>query len=713
VADRSQRRGSLTGAALRAFARAAAAGAALATLGCAAREAKAPAATPLRAVDSARLRAADADPASWLMVGGNPQEQRFSRLTQIGERNVAELGLAWSYDLETARGVEATPVFADGALYVSSAWSVVHAVDAASGRRLWAYDPKVPRGHARVICCGVVNRGVALFDDKLYFGTLDGRLVALRRATGELVFEVQTTDRDKPYSITGAPRVIDGRVVIGNAGADMGARGYVSAYDSATGAQLWRTYTVPGNPADGFESEALRRAAKTWSGEWWKYGGGGTVWDGMAYDPALGLLYVGTGNGSPYTRWVRSPGGGDNLYLSSILALRPETGEIVWHYQETPAETWDYTATQPILLADLPWQGRMRKLLLHAPKNGFFFVLDRETGEFLSAKAYAPVTWAKGYDASGRPIENEVEYRTGSVFTRPGPQGAHNWQPMSFHPGTGLVYFPVMDVGFAYQAERDWKPRKLAWNTGLDAGNVLDGIDDGRGIHGYLLAWDPVNQREAWRVPHRIPWNGGTLATAGNLVFQGTAEGRFAAYRASDGEELWDAQAGTGISAAPMSFELGGVQHVAVAAGWGASFAKSGGELARMAGVRGAGRLLVYKLGGKAEPPPAPPPLPPIPAPSVRIELTPAEHRRGMSLYQTNCSTCHGALAVNGGTDVPDLRASSPEVHANFEAIVLDGAKREQGMPGFGDLFTREDLRLIQGFVLERARAAQAPAAGH
>jgi PQQ-dependent dehydrogenase (methanol/ethanol family) len=696
------------------IARVLSAGAALFALGCASRDARSPAADAapdLRPVDAARLRAADSDPASWLMVGGNQHEQRFSQLAQIDEHNVTQLGLAWSYDLETARGIEATPVFADGVLYQSSAWSVVHAVDAATGRRVWSYDPAVPRSHARVICCGVVNRGVALFGDKLYFGTLDGRLVALSRASGERVWEVQTTDPKQPYSITGAPRVIEGRVVIGNAGADLGARGYVSAYDSETGAQLWRTYTVPGNPADGFESEAMRRAARTWTGEWWNYGGGGTVWDGMAYDPALGLLYVGTGNGSPYPRWVRSPGGGDNLYLSSILALRPETGEIVWHYQETPAETWDYTATQPILLADLPWQGRTRKLLLHAPKNGFFFVLDRETGEFLSAKPYAPVNWAKGYDAKGRPIENDIDYRGRNVFTRPGPMGAHSWHPMSFHPGTGYVYLPVIDLGFAYLTDPAFKPRKMTWNTGIDAGNIFEARDDGRGFSAYLLAWDPAKEREAWRVPLPIPWNGGTLATAGNLVFQGTAQGRFVAYRATDGEKLWEAPAGTGVAAAPMSFELGGEQYVAVAAGWGDSFALSAGPLARMAGVQGGGRLLVYKLGGRAPAPPASAPMVEIPPPPpLRIDLTPAEYRRSVTLYQANCSVCHGAAAVAGGTDVPDLRASSAEIHAHFEEIVLGGAKREQGMPAFADLLTREELRLIQAFVLERARAAQSPA---
>ncbi len=711
VEDRSQRRGVLSGAARR---RAALCGGALLAqlaAGCLVPEPKLEAEQPalaVRPVDAARLRAAAQEPESWLTHGGTHFEQRYSRLSGIDEHNVPDLGLAWSYDLESQRGVEGTPLVADGVLYATASWSVVHALDAATGRKLWSYDPEVPRSHARSICCGVVNRGAALYGDKLYFGSLDGRLIALDRASGRRVWQVQTTDPAQPYSITGAPRAIEGRIVIGNAGADFGVRGYVSAYDAETGALLWRTHTVPGNPAEGFESDAMRLAAATWSGEWWRSGGGGTVWDAIAYDPELRLLYVGTGNGSPYVRWQRSPGGGDNLYLASILALRPETGELVWHYQTTPAETWDYTATQHILLADLEVDGRVRKLLLQAPKNGFFFVLDRETGEFLSARAFAPVSWASGYDATGRPIETDIDYRERPVFTRPSPYGAHNWQPMSFHPGTGLVYLPVADMGFAYKADPGWRFRPSAWNTGLDAGAMVSAPDDGRGVHAFLLAWDPVRQREAWRVPQRIPFNGGTLATAGNLVFEGSADGRIAAYRATDGAKLWEAPAGTGVMAAPISYELGGEQYVAVAAGWGGSFGKSGGELARMAGVRSVGRVLAFKLGGRALLPPPPPLPPPVPAPTTALELRPDERERGIALYHQHCSACHGAMVVGGGTSVPDLRYSGAELHAHFSEIVLGGAKRELGMPGYSDLLSREDLRAIQGYILERAAESAA-----
>ena len=662
------------------------------------------AAGELRPVDEARVVAAAGETQSWLTHGGTYAEQRFSPLSRIDESNVAELGLAWSFDMETQRGVEATPLVADGVMYVTGPWSLLHALDAASGEHLWTYDPGVPREYARSICCGVVNRGAALWGDKVFLGTLDGRLVAVDRASGEAVWETLTIEPDFPYSITGAPRAVEGLIVIGNAGADYGARGYVSAYSAETGELAWRTYTVPGNPADGFESEALERAAETWNGEWWKYGGGGTVWDAMAYDPELGLLYVGTGNGSPYPRWLRSPGGGDNLYLASILALRPQTGELVWHYQTTPAETWDYTATQHLMLVDLEIDGRPRKLILQAPKNGFFFVIDRETGEFLSAEPFVEVNWASGYDDRGRPIEGDIDYSQEPKFTKPSPYGAHSWPPMSFHPGTGLVYLPVRDMGFLFQIEANWSFRKGGWNTGLDPSAIAssaEGLDTS--IEAYLLAWDPVAQREAWRVPHVTAFNGGTLSTAGNLVFQGSADGRFAAYRATDGERLWEMPAGTGVTAGPVSYEIGGEQYVAVAAGWGASFALGGGEAARMAGVRGGGRVLAFKRGGSAPVPPSQPPPGPVPEPAFELAATPEELERGLKLYHVECSTCHGALVVGGGSGVPDLRYSGAEIHADFSDVVLGGVRAHVGMPSFADLLSLDDARLVQAYILQRA----------
>jgi len=668
----------------------------------------APAPAAARPVDAARLRDAEADAANWLMTGRTWSEQRYSPLRQVDEASVGGLGLAWSYDLATPLGVEATPIVADGEMYVSGPWSAVTALDAKTGARRWSWDPGLSARHrARAICCGAVNRGVALYEGRVYVGTLDGRLVALDAKTGAVVWDVLTVDPDEPYTITGAPRVVGGRVVIGNGGAEFGVRGYVSAYDARDGRMLWRTFSVPGNPALGFESPALEAAAKTWTGEWWKLGGGGTVWDSMAYDPELDLLYVGTGNGSPHARWLRSPEGGDNLYLASILALRPETGELVWYFQTTPGDSWDYTATQSIVLADLEIGGRARRVLMQAPKNGFFYVLDRESGEFLSARPYVPVTWASGVDAKGRPIETpEADYRGAGRMISPGVFGGHNWHPMSFHPGTGLVYLPTQRMPAFYKLDPSFAPERGAMNTGLDYSTFVHGSADpgaAVAITGALVAWDPVAQREVWRVEQPTAWNGGTLATAGNLVFQGTATGRFVAYRASDGERLWEAPAGTGVMAGPVSYEVEGVQYVAVAAGWGSGFANSAGPAATAAGVRGAGRVLAYALGGKASPPPTPPPLGPVPEPPVRSEAGAAEVERGGLLYARLCLGCHGPFAIGGGS-LPDLRYSSAETHARFVDIVVGGARADLGMPGFGDLLSAEDARRIEAYVLEVGR---------
>ncbi|MAG33943.1 MAG: PQQ-dependent dehydrogenase, methanol/ethanol family [Deltaproteobacteria bacterium] len=661
-------------------------------------------ATHSTTIDAARLAAPE--PGSWLTHGRTYAEQRYSPLTQIKASNVSELGLAWSFDLQSERGVESTPLVADGTLYVTAPWSILHALDAKSGELLWTYDPGVPRSYARNICCGVVNRGAALHGDHVFVGTLDGRLVAVDRESGREVWSTMTGEPEWPYSITGAPRVVEGLVVIGNAGADLGARGYVSAYDAETGELVWRTYTVPGDPAKGFESPAMERAAETWTGQWWKAGGGGTVWDALAYDPELHLLYVGTGNGTPHARWLRSPDGGDNLYLSSILALRPETGELVWHYQETPAESWDYTATQHILLADIEIAGRLRKVLLHAPKNGFFFVIDRETGEFISAEPFTEVNWASHYDETGRPVENDTDYREDIRFVRPSPYGAHSWPPMSFHPKTGLVYLPVRNMGSLYLMNKNWEYRPGEWNTGLNMEifEKFGSSEAEENWEAFLLAWDPIARREVWRVPHITASNGGTLATGNDLLFEGSADGRFVAYRASTGEKLWESPVGTGVMAGPISYEVDGEQYVAVAAGWGASFALSGGEAALLADVRGGGRVLAWKLGGKAEVPPGRPPLGPVPTPTYEVSSTAAERREGMLVYHAKCSPCHGPGAIGGGSGVPDLRYTTPETHAIFSDIVLAGLREAGGMPRFDDLLDAADVRRLQAWILEQAR---------
>ncbi|HEY9032765.1 MAG TPA: PQQ-dependent dehydrogenase, methanol/ethanol family, partial [Pseudomonadales bacterium] len=502
----------------------------------------------------------------WLVYGYSNREQRFSPLDLINDSNVGQLGLAWYFDTDYNRGLEATPIVADGVMYVTGNWSVVYALDAASGELLWRYDPQVPKFWGKMACCDVVNRGVAVWKGKVFAGTLDGRLIALDAASGELVWQAVTVDHhlDKryPYTITGAPRVFKDKVVIGNGGAEYGVRGYVTAYDTETGEQAWRFYTVPGNPADGFENEALARAAKTWTGEWWKHGGGGTVWDSMVYDHELDQLLIGVGNGAPWNHRIRSPQGGDNLYLSSIVALDPDSGEYRWHYQQVPAENWDYTATQHIMLADMVIDGQPRKVIWQAPKNGFFFVIDRENGKLLSAEPFVEINWASHYDLqTGRPVENPVaRYQDGdgTDLIKPSSIGAHNWQPMAYSPDTGLVYIPAMESSFQYKHVDDYRHRDGHWNTG-----VYDPMPQGmphaltqavlrQVTRGFLLAWDPVSQSEKWRVPHSQVWNGGVLATAGNLVFQGSGDGEFRAHDARSGRILWQFIAQTGVVGAPV-----------------------------------------------------------------------------------------------------------------------------------------------------------------
>ena len=669
------------------------------------------------AVDDAALLAADGDPANWLSHGRTYDEQRFSPLAEIHDGNVGELGLAWFFDLGTKRGIEATPIVVDGILYTTGTWSTVFAIDAATGEQLWKYDPAVPREKGRHACCDVVNRGVAVHRGKVIFGTLDGRLIALDAKTGTPLWETLTVDPSRPYTITAAPRIVKGKVIIGNGGAEFGVRGYVSAYDVETGDQVWRFYTVPGDPSLPFENPALEAAAATWKGgEWWKIGGGGTVWDSTAYDPELDLLYVGTGNGSPWNRQVRSPGGGDNLYVSSILALRPDTGELVWYYQTTPGESWDYTSTQHMILAELEIDGRTRKVLMQAPKNGFFYVLDRETGELISAEAFVEVTWAERIDLeTGRPIETEpARFTDGEVITaKPSPYGAHNWHPMSFNPETGLVYVPAQDVPYFYKNDPDFEYHPGAWNVGIDW-TVADRFPR-EVVSGHLLAWDPVAQKEVWRAQYTGPWNGGTLTTAGNLVFQGTAHGTFAAYRATDGAPLFETSAGTGIVAAPVTYQVDGEQYVTVNAGWGGAFALAAGDAAAAAGTtENRGRVLTFKLGGSAT-------LPESEVVEQALREIPAELdaekvEQGAHLYARWCSVCHGSGAESGGV-LPDLRKSRPEVYEELERVVLRGVYASRGMPSFDAYLEEADVDALRHYLLKRradllAPAAAAPEAG-
>jgi alcohol dehydrogenase (cytochrome c)/quinohemoprotein ethanol dehydrogenase len=665
-------------------------------------------------VDGARLINADGEPGSWMSHGRTYSEQRFSPLTNINKENVGQLSLAWYADLDTNRGQEATPLMVDGVVYTTTAWSKVKAYDAKTGKQLWAFDPEVPGQTGVNACCDVVNRGVAVWKGKVFVGTIDGRLIALDSATGNKLWEVVTVDQTKPYTITGAPRVVKGKVLIGNGGAEFGVRGYVSAYDVDTGKMAWRFYTVPGNPADGFEQPILEQAAKTWYGQWWKLGGGGTVWDSMSYDPDLDLLYIGVGNGSPWNRALRSDGKGDNLFLSSIVALRPDTGEYVWHYQSTNGESWDHTATQQIIIADLMIDGQKRHVVMQAPKNGFFYVIDAATGKLISAQNFTEISWAKGVDPkTGRPIENPASRyeTTGKPFlSAQNPNGAHTWHSMAFSPQTSLVYFPIHGTPFIYERPKSFKPVNMATNTGADHSAManMDAKDVLAKTYGRLIAWDPVNQKEVWRVERAGQVNGGALATAGGLVFQGTGSGEFTAMEDTTGKQLWSSPTQTGVIAAPMTYEIDGEQYVALMVGTGGSWALIGGD-ANMKGfaMPNVSRLLVYKLGGTAQ-------LPPLPA-AQRLPINPpaatassAVVALGATRYGTFCASCHGAGVVGIGI-LPDLRRTPYlQSEETFSSVVIGGDRRTHGMASFTSVMTPEEVAAIRAFVVLRANQDKA-----
>jgi quinohemoprotein ethanol dehydrogenase len=652
----------------------------------------------------------------WLSYGRTYREQRFSPLDNINRDNIGELDLAWSFKFDTARGMEATPIVHNGVIYVSTGWSHVHALNARTGEELWHYDAKVPKAQLAKTCCGPVNRGVAIWQDnantplQVFFGALDGRLIALDAKTGEENWSIQSTPTDGNYSVTGAPRIVKGMVIIGNGGAELGVRGYVSAYDVNTGEMKWRFYTVPGDRNKPQESPALEAALETWSGdEWYKLGGGGgTAWDSLVFDPELDLLYIGTGNGSPWNRDLRSPGGGDNLYLSSIVALRPDTGEYVWHYQVTPADNWDYTATQQLVLAELEIEGEPRSVIMQAPKNGFFYVLDRKTGELLSAEKFAKATWATHVDMrTGRPMESKfADYqKNGGSYIWPSPYGAHNWQPMSFSAKTGLMYIPAQNIPAYFSAVEEVMYRVNRWNTGVDLNTNRDPKSwvAGRAsmdalIYGELVAWDPIKKQRAWQVQHAKPSNGGILSTAGDLVFQGTWDGTFAAYDAYDGEKLWQYKSDSAVLAGPMTFELDGEQYVAVAQGSGGTVMITvGDELQR--NKTNQNKLLVFKKGQFNQTNPvANEELTTILALGHAANTDPDLIKLGESIYHNNCGSCHGINALSNYV-VPNLRYMSEQTHNDFASIVIGGTLTHKGMIGFYETLGTGEVDAIHAYL--------------
>ncbi|MCZ2484304.1 PQQ-dependent dehydrogenase, methanol/ethanol family [Aquirufa antheringensis] len=651
------------------------------------------------AIDDDALTNAQDAPGDWTSYGLNYKEDRFSPLTQINKDNVSQLSLAWSTDLGTNRGIEATPLVVDGIMFLSGPWSVIYALDTRSGKILWTYDPEVPKQTGLKACCDVVNRGIAMYKGNIFAGTLDGRLVSIKASTGKLNWSVITVDTARAYTITGAPRVYDGKVIIGNSGADLGVRGYVTAYDAEDGKEAWRFWTVPGDPKKGFESKAMEDAAKTWKGEWWKIGGGGTAWDGFAYDPALGLVYIGTGNGSPWNREIRSPGGGDNLFLSSIVAVDVKTGEYKWHYQTTPGETWDYTAVQQMILADMKIGGKDRKVIMQAPKNGFFYVLDRETGELLKADAYTYVNWATHVDLkTGRPVETpNSRYEKFNKLVSPSPIGGHNWQAMAYNPVTKLVYIPSRELSLTHGNRSDFKYDPMTWNTGSNPDETKKTIDDPKAhkMEGRLIAWDPVAGKEVWRSAGASIWDAGVLTTS-DLVFQGNAQGKFSAFDAKTGKKVWETDLKSGIIAPPVTYLVDGVQYVTVAVGWGGVM----GLWSKYTETIQPGRIFTFKIGGKGKMPAL------IPAElksklNVAVSATPAQLSEGAKLFKVNCSDCHD---LQGGGTIPNLTYSKPEIMNMIDDIVRKGIFLPKGMPNFGNRFTAQQVKNIQQYIYAEAK---------
>ncbi len=670
-------------------------------------------------VDTARITASkgsDADAGQWLSHGRDYSEQRFSPLDDITPDNIDQLSLAWFGDLsERGGGYETTPLVVDGRIFVTSPWSKVYAFDAKTGEQLWKYDPQVSGAFAVKLCCGIVNRGASAWGDMIVWGTLDGRLVAVKADTGEKVWERQVTDPDQWHSITGAPRIADGKIFIGEAGSEFQMRGYMAAYDVQSGEELWRWWSVPGNPELGFEQPELEMAATTWKGEWWTMGGGGTPWDGILYDPATNLVIIGTGNGAPWPAEVRSPGGGDNLFTASIVALDADTGDYVWHYQAVPQDSFDFDNTQQLVTADLMIGGESKHVVMQAPKNGVFYVIEAATGKVLSADLYVPTAnWMTGFDQNWRPILNpDANY--GAFGDRgfhvvPSAGGAHSWHPMAFSPDTGLMYVPTNYGSFPLVAE-----------AGAKMGNQLLSINVGKrpqdpaptleGAGSYLLAWDPVQRKAVWQ--QRLGSSrAGVLATAGNLVFQGgselppgatpgpgvPSEPVFSAFRADTGEKVWSAKTQANIVGGSASYEIDGEQYVAVVAGQGGG---RGGYWAP-----NYARLLVYKLGGSAVLPEQLTFTPPELNPPANFG-SPEVIAMGEAAYNANCASCHG----NSGrvsSLFPDLRyaaaLNSPEL---FQAIVIDGVLQQNGMVSFREQLTPDEADAIRAYVATLANEAK------
>ncbi len=582
---------------------------------------------------------------------------------------------------------------------------------------------RTPGLHASSMCCGPINRGVAVYQGKVYVGTLDGRLVAIDAGNGEKVWEVNTIiDTERNYSITGAPRAAKGKIFIGNGGAEFGVRGYVTAYDSETGEEIWRFFTVPGDPSQPFEHPEMELAAKTWKGgEWWKIGGGGTVWNSIVYDPDFNHVYLGVGNGAPWTRVIRSPGGGDNLFLTCIVAVDADTGEMKWYYQTVPGDNWDYTAVQDMTLADMEVDGQQRKVIMQAPKNGFFYVIDRSNGELLRAHPYVQTTWASHVDMeTGRPVENkELDYSDRAQWILPGPLGGHDWQAMSFDEKKGVVYIPAQDAPWLYSVDAEYKatglykPNPGTLNLGQDLANssflAAKYADEQPASKGYLKAFDPLTGEDLWSVDHVHYWNSGVLATEGGLVFQGDGLGYLSAFDTDTGDKLWTFNTYISMLAPPVTYEIDGEQYVAILAGTGTAenFLGYTNDTAAIK-YGNFGKLLAFKLDSNeflAEPTIRDRTIPDQPP----LTASAPELIRGEQLYNVSCGPCHGGNARSGGV-IPDLRMMSSTTHTLFNDIVIGGIYKEKGMASFADVLNERDTELVRQFLISRALIDKAEA---
>jgi quinohemoprotein ethanol dehydrogenase len=653
-------------------------------------------------VTAKRLVNAGSEPSQWMTYGGTYDEQRFSRLKQITPANVKQLGLQWFADYDTNLSQTGTPLFIDGVIYVSTAWSKVYAFDARTGKTLWEYNPKTPGEWIRNVCCGIVNRGIAAWNGKIYIGTLDGRLVAIDAKTGTEAWSILTVDKSKHYSITGAPRVAKGKVLIGVSGGEYGVRGYLSAYDAETGKLDWRFYTVPENVTGPFENEAMKKAAATWSAQGLSLGGGGTVWDAIVYDPVTDLIYFGTGNGTPWNDHFRDPSNGDNLYLASIIALKADTGAYVWHYQTVPADTWDYDAVSPMTLADVKMDGKKRRVIMQPNKNGLYYVLDAAKGTLLLATPFTDVNWTDGVDMkTGRPrVRPEARFPIGKPFNlSPGVQGAHGWQANAYSPDTGLLYVPTQTAYFPMVADANYKPSDTGYNLGLDftapGTFYVDHPKEKQGFVGYMQAMDPLTGKQVWKTDVNQGPPGGAMATASGLVFQGGATSQeVRAFDAKTGEKLWSMPVQTAVLAPPISYELDGQQYVAFSVGGNTL----GGYYAP-----NYSRMLVFSLNGTTQLPPEKKftPLPLDPPPST---ASAALIETGNQLYSKNCAACHGDRGQTRGANFPDL-TRTPLLHSQegFNVIVLGGALASRGMASFAPALTPTDTQAIREFIIKRA----------